>query len=85
MCVQKKLRLAKASTLNLIGFHCADIEITGFNFSLIRVCDRKIISLFLSQNICWGYSKEPSHLDGSFELPKRMLKLMGMKIFTILR
>ena len=26
-----------------------------------------------------------SHLDGSFEHPKHMLKLMGKKIFTILR
>ena len=31
-----------------------------------------------------GYFKEPSHLDGSFEHPKHMLKPMGKKIFTIL-
>ena len=30
------------------------------------------------------YSKEPSQVDGSFEHPKHMLKLMGKKIFTIL-
>ena len=41
--------------------------------------------LFLNQNICCGYSKEPSHWDGSFEHPKHMLKLVGKKIFTILR
>ena len=41
--------------------------------------------LFLNQNICCGYSKEPSQGDGSFEFPKHMLKLMGKKIFTILR
>ena len=41
--------------------------------------------LFLYQNICCGYSKEPSQCDGSFEHPKHMLKLMGKKIFAILR
>ena len=40
--------------------------------------------LFLTQNICCGYSKESSQWDGSFEHPKHMLKLMGKKIFTIL-
>ena len=52
--------------------------------SLIRVCDKKLIFLFLNQNICCGYSKEPSQWDVSFKHPKPMLKLMGMKIFTIL-
>ena len=41
--------------------------------------------LFLNQNICCGYSKEPSQWDGSFEHPKYMLKLMGKKIITIVR
>ena len=36
-------------------------------------------------NICCGYSKEPSPLDGSFEHPTHTLKPMGKKIFTILR
>ena len=45
----------------------------------------KIFFLFLNQNICCGYSKEPSRWDGSFEHPKHMLKVMGKKIFTILR
>ena len=40
---------------------------------------------FYHQNICCGYSKEPSQWDGSFEHLKHMLKLMGKKIFTILR
>ena len=30
---------------------------------------KKIIFLFLYQNICCGYSKEPSQWDGSFEHP----------------
>ena len=47
--------------------------------------NRKIIFLFLNQNICCGYSKEPSQGDGSFEHPKHMLKFMGKKILKILR
>ena len=27
----------------------------------IRVCTRKLFILFLNQNICCGYSKEPSY------------------------
>ena len=27
----------------------------------LRVCTKKLIFLFLNQNICCGYSKEPSH------------------------
>ena len=34
----------------------------------------KIVFLFLNQNICCGYSKEPS----------QMLKMVGKKIFTFL-
>ena len=50
----------------------------------LRVRNRNLIFLFLNQNICCGYSKEPSQWDGSFEHPKHKLKLMGKKIFTIL-
>ena len=41
---------------------------------------KKFIFLFLNQNICCGYSKEPSQGDASFEHPKHMLSLMGKKI-----
>ena len=51
----------------------------------LRVCNENLIFLFLNQNICCRYSKEPSQWDGSFEHPKHMLKLVGKKIFTILR
>ena len=51
---------------------------------LLRVHNENLIFLFLNQNICCGYSKEPSQCDGSFEHPKHMLKLMGKKIYTIL-
>ena len=47
----------------------------------IRVRNEKFLFLFLNQNICWGYSKEPSHWDGSFEHPKHMFKLMDKKKF----
>ena len=47
--------------------------------------NEKLIFLFLNQNICCGYSKDSSQWDGSFEHPKHMLKLIGKKIFTILR
>ena len=45
---------------------------------------RKLLFLFLNQNICCGYSKEPSLWYGSFERPKHMFKLMGKKIIPIL-
>ena len=55
----------------------------------LRMGIEKLIFLFLYQNICYGYSKEPSQRDGSFEHPKHLLELMapvmGKKIFTILR
>ena len=51
----------------------------------LRVRTKIFFFLLLNQNICCGYSKEPSHQDGSFEHPQHMLKLMGKKIFTILR
>ena len=47
--------------------------------------NENLIFLFLNQNICCGYSKEPSCGDGSFEHPKQMFKLKGKKIIIILR
>ena len=47
--------------------------------------NENLIFLFFRQNICCRYSEEPSLWDGSFEHPKHMLKLIGKKIFTILR
>ena len=46
---------------------------------LVKTAYHKIFFLFLKQNICCVYSKEPYQLDGSFEHPKYMLKLMGKK------
>ena len=52
---------------------------------LVKSAYQKNYFLFLNQNICCGYSKEPSQWDGSFEHPKHMLQLTGKKILKILR
>ena len=49
------------------------------------MCVTEIIFLILNQSICWGYSKEPSQWEGSFEHPKHMFRLLGKKIFAFLR
>ena len=64
---------------------CVWIEIRSNIRSFVKSAYQKIIFLFLNQNICCGYSQEPSQGDGSSEHPKYMPKLMGKKIFTILR
>ena len=51
----------------------------------LRVCNRKMIFLFLNQNVCCGYSKELSQWDSSFEHQNHKLKVKGKKIFIILR
>ena len=51
----------------------------------IRVRNWKVFFLFLNQNTCCGYSKEPYRCDGSFEHPKQMFKLMDKKMIAILR
>ena len=47
-------------------------------------CITKKKFLFLNQNICCGYSKEPSQRDSSFEYPEHMLKVKGKKILSFL-
>ena len=37
---------------------------------------KKDIFLFLNQNICYGYSREPSQSDSSCEHPKHKFKAM---------
>ena len=54
-------------------------------FFYAGLLNRKLIFLFLNQNICCGHSKELSQWDGSFEHSKHMLKVMRKKIFTIKR
>ena len=49
----------------------------------IRVHTGKLFFLILNQNICCGYSKEPSQRDGSFEHTQHMFKSMGKEINAI--
>ena len=44
---------------------------------LVKSAYQKIIFLFLNQNICCGYSKEPSQRDDSFVHPKTYAKTDG--------
>ena len=44
----------------------------------------KLLFLFLNQNICFGYSKEWSQWDGSFEHPRYMFQLIDKEKITIL-
>ena len=81
MCNQERLRTAWAFLqllllINVLG---------GWAVFQINMRNWKLFFLFLNQNICCGYSKEPSQWEGSFEYPKHMLKLMGKKIIKILR
>ena len=39
--------------------------------------------LFLNENICYGYSKEPSQWDGSFQHPKLIFQQLDMNIIAI--
>ena len=42
---------------------------------MLTVRNEILIFLFLNQNICCGYSKEPSQWDGSFEHPEHMFSM----------
>ena len=44
-----------------------------------------IFFVFLIQNICFGYSKELSQWEGSFEHPNHIFKLIANKILAISR
>ena len=50
------------------------IVFTGYTGHQIRVCNRKLLFLFLNQNICCGCSKELSQWHGFFEYPKLMAR-----------
>ena len=54
-------------------------------FQMVQISknyQRKIVNIFLSIhfNICFGFSKEPSQWDGSFEYPQHMFWLRNKKI-----
>ena len=67
---------ASPQTNNRISITRAGLQINGSSW--------KLFFLFLNQNICCGYIKEPSQWDGSFEHPKHMLRWLGKKIIAFL-
>ena len=58
-----------AETLNLNSFKICTLFIQMFNF----------LAGLYHVNMCFGCSKEPSHRDGSFELPQHMFWLRNKK------
>ena len=58
--------------------------LSQFSGLKIKCCKSDLNLLFLIENICCGYSKEPSHWDGSFEHPQHIFRLTNEKIITIL-
>ena len=54
------------------------LSLSNVGWPLVKVHSKKLIVLYLNQNICCGY-------ECSFEHPKHILKLIGKKIFTVLR
>ena len=74
-----------ALSLNMVLIFCIYSPISSWYKPLDKCAYSKIMFLFLNENICCGYSKEPAQWKVSFEHPKQMLKLMDMKIFSILR
>ena len=78
-----KSSVGKSLRLDVLFKHDTQLSSGSRGRTLVRVRTKKLIFLFLNQNICCEYSKDPSQWDGSFEHPKHMLKLMGKKMFTI--
>ena len=48
-------------------------------------CKIVIIFLSISLNLCFGWSKEPSHRDGSFEYPQHMFWFRNEKTNFLVR
>ena len=73
--------------LSLYSLHLFDRTLSSFVEATMlgSRCAQLNIFLFLNQNICCGYSKEPSQRDDSFEHPKLMFELVVKKLFTILQ
>ena len=69
---------------------CGILVLDEVRFSQVYINNnfqRKNENIFLpiSFNICFGCSKEPSHLDGSFEYPQRMFWFRYKKVKFSLR
>ena len=56
----------------------------ALSFSCTQMGFLLVFFLISQQNICCGYSKEPSQWDGSLEYPEQMFKLTFKTIFIIL-
>ena len=52
-------------------------------FWINKISEPKIVDILLPIvfNLCFGCSKEPSHIDGSFEYSQRMFWLRNKKVF----
>ena len=63
------------------------IEEYIFQVWIHKIFKRKLVNFFLpiSFIICFGYSKEPSHRDGSFEHPQHMFWMRNKKINFLVR
>ena len=72
MCIHRESLMSDHVLLNLLDQLGKSDKMQGLP-RVLRVCNENLIFLFLNQNICCGYSKEPSQWDGSFEHPKHML------------
>ena len=59
LCLQMSNQKGQARYAHLHSLSMALLSTPGLQ---IRVCIGKLFSLFLIQNICCGYSKEPSHI-----------------------
>ena len=69
---------AKLLSMQKVKHEVKDLYIIqAFSYEYVT---KKYFFLFLNQNICCGYSKEPFF----FEHPKHMLKLMGKKIYNLI-
>ena len=53
---------------------------TWVQITELFMCKIVIILLSISLNICLGYSKEPSHEDGSSEYPQHVFWLKNNKM-----
>ena len=61
---------------NVDSIACITID----NIMQDSLCTKNaFVSLSINLNMCCGCSKEPSHLDGSFEYPQHMFWLRNKK------
>ena len=70
------------ASLGLVSFiYLTDTLVSSYHRAINAIFWRKIVIIFLpiSLNICFGFSKEPSHRDGSFEYPPHMFWLRNKK------